>query len=303
MNPTDVGRYQTFSTNSMVEEMMLFANVAVAKRVLRSYPTLTVLRRHPSPEKEAFEELIDKAASRGLTIDPTTNKTLADSLDTAEDPDDPMVNRILRILSTRAMRPAQYFCSGTMGSREWRHFGLAAPVYSHFTSPIRRFPDLLLHRALAASIEYEGLPGTLSSSEAVEGFCENSNRRHRAAQMAGRGSVGLFSLAYFEKIPKEGLSAHVIDVRDGEKKGVIKIKILVDEFGIENGVEVEGKMEGKYGAYTKDMGIVKVFDRCKVDIGVENKEGIRKLKVRGSKERSGRKTVCARTSVQDITPP
>lgn len=124
-------------------------------------------------------QLIDKAKTRGLKIDPTTNKTLADSLDAATDPSDPMVNRILRILSTRSMRPAQYFCSGTMGTREWRHFGLAAPVYSHFTSPIRRYPDLLLHRALAASIEYSGLPGTLASTEAVSGFCENSNRRHR----------------------------------------------------------------------------------------------------------------------------
>lgn len=96
--------------------------------------------------------------------------------------------------------------------------------------------------------------------------------------MAGRGSVGLFSLAYFETNPKLGLDAHVTDVRDGGE-GEVRVKVMVDEFGIEHGIKVKGTMRGPHEAEAVGGGVVKVFDKVVVDVGVENKEGIRRLKV------------------------
>lgn len=138
LNPTDVQAYALVEANAVVEEFMLLANVTVSKKILRHYPTLSVLRRHPAPNRTMFDGLISKAKSRGLVINIEDSKQLADSLDAAQVDSDPYVNKLLRILSTRCMSPAQYFCSGEYRPTEWHHYGLAAPVYTHFTSPIRR---------------------------------------------------------------------------------------------------------------------------------------------------------------------
>lgn len=139
LNPTDVQAYALLEANALVEEFMLLANVTVAKKILRHYPTLSVLRRHPSPNRSMFEGLISKARCRGFEIDIEDSKRLADSLDAATDDSEPYFNKLLRILSTRCMSPAQYFCSGEYRPMDWHHYGLAAPVYTHFTSPIRRY--------------------------------------------------------------------------------------------------------------------------------------------------------------------
>jgi exosome complex exonuclease DIS3/RRP44 len=149
LNPTDVQAYALLEANALVEEFMLLANITVAKKILRHYPTLSVLRRHPSPNRAMFEGLISKARCRGFEIDIETSKSLADSLDASTIESEPYFNKLLRILSTRCMSPAQYFCSGEYRPMDWHHYGLAAPVYTHFTSPIRRYvPMQMLARLL-----------------------------------------------------------------------------------------------------------------------------------------------------------
>ena len=138
LNPTDVQAYAMLEANDLVMEFMLLANVTVGKRILRQYPTLSVLRRHPAPNRGRFDDLISKARSRGFDLVIDDSKQLADSLDAAVIESDPYFNKLLRIFATRCLSPAQYFCSGEFRPREWHHYGLAAPVYTHFTSPIRR---------------------------------------------------------------------------------------------------------------------------------------------------------------------
>lgn len=68
------------------------------------------------------------------------------------DDSDAYFNKLIRILTTRCLRQAQYFSSGSIPRDEYYHFGLAMPIYTHFTSPIRRYADVMVHRQLAAAL-------------------------------------------------------------------------------------------------------------------------------------------------------
>ena len=137
-DPLDVGMYVTREANQMVEEMMLLANVASAEAILRAFPSHALLRRHPTPAERMFEPLLRACRAAGVAVDVSSSRALADSLDAAVRDDDPYFNTLLRIVATRCMSQAVYCVSGQHASPERRHYGLAAPLYTHFTS---RFED------------------------------------------------------------------------------------------------------------------------------------------------------------------
>lgn len=138
-DPVDVEMKELKETNALVEEFMLLANISVARKIYEKFPDSAMLRCHPTPPASSFEKL-EKAVSRmGITIDHSTSKTLSDSLDNAVIPEEPYFNKLLRIMTTRCMMQAVYFCSGSMTEQEFRHYGLATDIYTHFTSPIRRY--------------------------------------------------------------------------------------------------------------------------------------------------------------------
>lgn len=143
---------QTFDTNSMVEEWMLAANCATAKHTYKQFPECAVLRRHPEPPPSNFEPLILAGKQVGHEIKVGSAKELQVSLDAAVSPDNPYFNTMLRMIATRCMMQAVYFATGTIEEPLFVHYGLAAPFYTHFTSPIRRYADIMVHRLLAASI-------------------------------------------------------------------------------------------------------------------------------------------------------
>ena len=134
---------------------MLAANCATAKHTYEQFPECAVLRRHPEPPPSNFEPLILAGKQVGHDIKAGTAKELQVSLDAAVSPDNPYFNTMLRMIATRCMMQAVYFATGTIEEPLFVHYGLAAPFYTHFTSPIRRYADIMVHRLLAASIGKE----------------------------------------------------------------------------------------------------------------------------------------------------
>lgn len=139
--PIDVEQKQQFETNSLVEEFMLLANISVAEKIQETYPATAVLRRHAPPPKTNFEVLQDILAKRrGLALDVSSSGALANSLDQCVDDDEPEFNTLVRIMATRCMLAAEYFCSGSVSKEAYGHYGLASKIYTHFT--VRRSPTL-----------------------------------------------------------------------------------------------------------------------------------------------------------------
>jgi len=93
-------------------------------------------------------------------------QTLAASLDAAVRAEDPYFNKLVRIMATRCMTQAVYFSSGEYSVPEYYHYGLAAPLYTHFTSPIRRYADVVVHSFHAVKVITTGEGGCLSTNNA-----------------------------------------------------------------------------------------------------------------------------------------
>ncbi|KAF8637547.1 hypothetical protein AX17_002754 [Amanita inopinata Kibby_2008] len=192
-DPIDVEQKELRETNSLVEEFMLLANISVAKKIQETFPQTSVLRRHLPPPKTNFERLQDILVKRkGMSLDVSSSGALATSLDACVDPSEPAFNTLVRIMATRCMLSAEYFCSGSVSRDTFGHYGLASPIYTHFTSPIRRYADVLAHRQLAAAIGYSPLHASLHSKPYVERVLGVVNHRHRMAQMAGRASIEFY---------------------------------------------------------------------------------------------------------------
>lgn len=188
-NPTDVAEYVHVDTHFMIEEFMLLANIAVAEKIVMHYPSFAILRRHPSPKPKEVQEFIELLAKFGYEMSVQDSKSFAQSLDKAERKDDPFFNKLVRIMATRCMHQAVYFCLGDFDILEVSHYGLAVKLYTHFTSPIRRYADVLVHRLLAAAIDITSLTNDMTDKFKMARQCDQMNRKNRQAAHAGSASV------------------------------------------------------------------------------------------------------------------
>ncbi|XP_033754703.1 exosome complex exonuclease RRP44-like [Pecten maximus] len=269
--PIDVQAKQIMETNSMVEEFMLLANVASAKKTLEEFPDCACLRRHPAPPPSNFDPVIKAALSKGFTIDVSKGKGLADSLKAAVVPSDPYFNTMLRIMTTRCMMQAVYFCSGMIPESEYFHYGLAAGIYTHFTSPIRRFSDIIVHRLLAVCIGADASYPSLTDKHKTQVVCNNLNYRHKMAQYAGRASVNLHTHIFFKnRITNE--EGYVLFVRQNA------LQVLIPKYGLEGTLYLsDGKSKSNprftYNeeASTQTCGNVTfhVFDQVIIELSID----------------------------------
>uniref|UniRef100_A0A3Q2Q5J1 DIS3-like exonuclease 1 n=1 Tax=Fundulus heteroclitus TaxID=8078 RepID=A0A3Q2Q5J1_FUNHE len=234
---------QPLEVHETVAECMIYANHWVARKIQEAFPYQALLRRHPSPRQELFRPLVETGRARGFAIDTRTNKALADSLDRAVDPQDPLVNRLLRMMATQAMSQAVYFSTGAQPEDQFYHYGLALDRYTHFTSPIRRYADMVVHRLLTAALllEQGAEPGkTPAGNKDLEELSEHINNRNRAAQRAQKLSVGLFQCLFFKERdpatdPRCVADGVIYAIRDN---GVL---VFIPEYGVKGPVYMRNK--------------------------------------------------------------
>ncbi|NXS56277.1 RRP44 exonuclease, partial [Brachypteracias leptosomus] len=259
-------RIDNGETNSMVEEFMLLANVSVAQKIYDEFPEFALLRKHPAPPPSNYDILVKAAKSKNLEIKTDSAKALAESLDKAESPTFPYLNTLLRILATRCMMQAVYFCSGM--DNDFHHYGLASPIYTHFTSPIRRYADIIVHRLLAVAIGADSTYPELTDKHKLADVCKNLNYRHKMAQYAQRASVAFHTQLFFKSKGVVNEDAYILFVR---KNAVV---VLIPKYGLEGTVFFEEKdkptpkldYNHDVPSLTVEDTTLHVFDKVKVNI-------------------------------------
>lgn len=94
-----------------------------------------------------------RAERLGYNMDTSSSGALMRSFDAI---DDPTARRLLELLSFKATQRAKYFCAGMLDIAKYSHYALNTPLYTHFTSPIRRYADVLVHRQLESILQGGG---------------------------------------------------------------------------------------------------------------------------------------------------
>ena len=228
-NPVEIRPAERRTANRMIEEFMLVANETVAEHFYwMQYPFLYRVHEKPDPEKmmDLKAYLMNFGIHLKGSADNINPKTLADIIAQIEDePYEAVVNRVM----LRTMKKAYYSteCDG--------HFGLAFRYYCHFTSPIRRYPDLFIHRVIKKSISGRMTEGKLEKYRAdALNAADISSRTERQAQELERE---------VDKLKKcQFMLQHIGEEFDGIVSGVT-------DFGVY--VELPNSVEGM--AFARDL--------------------------------------------------
>ncbi len=196
----------------MIEEFMLAANEAVAGH-LDAEGAPCLYRIHEAPDPAKVEALAEFAATFGLVLsaDPESvrPKDVQRLVEAAEGrPEQALVSQV----ALRSMKQARY------SPENLGHFGLAAPVYAHFTSPIRRYPDLVLHRLLRAFRRRDG-HALASLSDGLDVLADGCSKLEREAEAAERELLEWKKIAFMKG--KEG------ETFDGLVTGVTRFGLFV----------------------------------------------------------------------------
>lgn len=247
---------------------MLLANISVAEKILAEFPECAMLRRHPEPPQNNFEPLIKAAKNQGFTINTNTGKELARSLEESKKESNPYFNTMLKILATRCMLQAVYFISGMQQPEEFKHYGLACPIYTHFTSPIRRYADIIVHRLLAVCIGADATYPELLDKKKNHLLCCNLNYRNRMAQYAGRASVALHTHIFFrDRVQDE--EGYILFVRKNA------LQVLIPKYGLEGTLYLNSASSVTFAYNSEDQSqiygdvVFRAFDPIVVQLSLD----------------------------------
>lgn len=222
----DVKPYEVGFSNNIIEEFMLAANKVVAETFYHLEAPF-IYRIHEDPDTDRLKELNEVLANMGMTIKGINNKVhpkaIADVVTEAEKTGDKKKQVVVSSLVLRSLKLAKYneACLG--------HFGLAFKYYCHFTSPIRRYPDLFIHRVISEYID----SGYMVEDKILNKLYKNakeysltSSEREKNATEIEREFDDVYKAKYMKK--------HLGDIYEGMVSGITKFGMYVK---LENTVE------------------------------------------------------------------
>jgi ribonuclease R len=237
--PVEIRPYDRNTATKIIEDFMLIANETVAEDYYwQEIPF--VYRTHDNPDPDRMKKLSTFINNFGYTIhfkdDEVHPKELQKLLAKLEGtPEEALISR----LTLRSMKQAKYTteCTG--------HFGLAAKYYCHFTSPIRRYPDLQIHRIIKDALRGRMNQAKIKHYEKIlDEVAKQSSERERKADEAERETIKLKKVEY--------MSRHLWEEFDGVISGVTGWGLYVELSNTVEGLVHVASLQGDYFEYNEN---------------------------------------------------
>ena len=233
----DVKKYEITFANEIIEQFMLIANETVAEKFFWLEAPF-IYRVHPAPDIDKIKELNTFIWNLGYRIKASKDnihpKAFSDVLEQVKGKPE---ERVVSNLILRTLKIAQY------ESENRGHFGIASKYYCHFTSPIRRYPDLFIHRVISKYIEknYSVSDDDLEKyTEQATKYAKTSSEREKIAQKVERDAVDIKKAEYMQsKIGEqyEGIISNITSFGvfvelENTVEGLVRFENLGDEYFI-----------------------------------------------------------------------
>jgi ribonuclease R len=228
-DPTGVYFKEAKDANKLIEEFMLLANKKVAEFIGKQEKTF-VYRVHDEPDEEKLIQLNGIISRFGYHINMKNKKTITNSLNSLlEEVQGKKEQNLVDTLAIRSMSKALY-TTANIG-----HYGLAFDYYTHFTSPIRRYPDIMAHRLL-----YHYLNGGKSvKEEEYEEKCQHASQMENLAANAERDSVKYMQIKFMEDHKNQNFLGVIsgvtewgiyVEIIENKCEGMVRIRDIKDDY-------------------------------------------------------------------------
>jgi ribonuclease R len=235
--PTDIQRVLRLETHRLIEDFMLLANEAVDREASRRKLPF-IHRVHEPPDPSRVEQL--RAFLAGLGVKVPETPTPKDLQRAIEQFDGRAEAGLVSTVVLRSMKQARY------SEKPAGHFGLATDHYTHFTSPIRRYSDLVVHRLATRGIaDGERLPEELRT-DYLPAVARHTSQRERVAVAAERDSIDLKKVEFMQR--------HVGELFEGTISGVTSfgLFVLLDRYFVEGLVHMSS-LEDDYYVFLEEQ--------------------------------------------------
>lgn len=255
-------------SNMLVEEFMLLANKTVAKHFTqpkKSGRKPFVYRVHDKPERERIEEFARFVKSLGYTFNHNSLSSSAEIQRVISQVKNTEEETVVNELAIRSMAKAVY------SAKNLGHFGLGFRYYTHFTSPIRRYSDLVIHRLVHSYIKNKD--GGIYSFEQINKICDHISASERRAVEAERKSIKMKQIDYLKSQIGEEFHAVVsgvtnygifVKITDNLAEGLIKVRDLEGDFYVYD--EKKYSLIGKHSNKSFRLGDKLVVKLVRVDL-------------------------------------
>ena len=233
--PTGVYVKESKESNKLVEEFMLLANRKVSEYVGKKIKkNLFIYRVHDLPDESKIKALKEVAKSLGYNLDISSRKKMSESLNKIlKQVKGKKEQSLIESLAIRSMSKAEYT------TKNIGHYGLSFEFYSHFTSPIRRYPDVIVHRLLEKYLNKENPSG----HEIYNSACDHCTQREILATKAERDSIKFMQIKFMQDKTNKKFNGVIsgitdwgifVEIVENKCEGMIPVRDLKGDYYIYN---------------------------------------------------------------------
>ncbi|KAI0169528.1 RNB-domain-containing protein [Hypoxylon sp. FL1284] len=237
----------------MVEELLHKVNAFVAQKLAQGLPEKALLRRQSAPNARRLQTFVERMRALGYDMDTTSSGTLQNSLFKVDDTD---IRKGMETLLVKTMHHAKYYIAGKTAKQLWPHYALNLPLSTHFTSPTRRYADILVHRQLEAVLS-EGKVEYPDDLESLVKTIESCNTKKESAQNAQEQSIHIESCRIMDKKRQE-VNGDLIS------EGIVicvyesAFDVLIPEWGFEKRVHCD-QLPLKKAEFRKEKRVLELY--------------------------------------------